>query len=560
MSTPTSQVTSLQNGRYKLVGELGVGGMAVVYLGYDTMLKVRRAVKVLNAAFCQNNKVRTRFLQEAQTMARLRHRNIVTVFDVGMDGNTPFIVMELLEGGSFHHYTERMGSFSPPLAARLMRGMLKGLQEAHDNKVVHRDIKPHNILLGMDGRAKLTDFGIAQVTDTDHSMTKTGSILGTLAYMSPEQRMDAKSADHTADIYASGATLYALVKSIQPFDLYATEFHKKVFVGVPDDCAAVIKKACEFEKSDRYQSPMEMADALNPLAEELTDEEWETFLSHLQTPKEQKGTMAWEPDEESLGDDVSQTFHFDVAAGRGDAAGGSQDSLALGASDLSNADMPDFVATKSSKMPLVAGLFILVALGGGAFVFLGGDSVPEVSGEETTNSAQVDVPDATADSKPETQVEEVQEVQEAVAEKVPDRVAEPEEVKVAPAIKAAPAQKPALKPVAKPEAKPAAEPKKPEPVVAPEPEPVPEPTPPKAARAVVHAPVSAMINTLPAGTIFIDGVAKGPTWFQGSIQPGTHKLTMKANDGRTATTNITVRPNKTFRFCWSFDAGGPCPR
>jgi serine/threonine-protein kinase len=539
LSTPTSQIRSLQNGRYKLVGELGIGGMAVVYLGYDTMLKVRRAVKVLNAAYSQNNKVRTRFLQEAQTMARLRHPNIVTVFDVGMDGNTPFIVMELLEGGSFQNYTERMGSFSPPLAARLMRGMLKGLQEAHDAKVVHRDIKPHNILLAMDGRAKLTDFGIAQVTDTDHSMTKTGSILGTLAYMSPEQRMDAKAADHTADIYASGATLYALVKAVQPFDLYATEFHKKVFQGVPDGCAAVVKKACEFEKSERYQSPMEMADALKPLAEALSVAEWEDFLSHVQTPKEQEGTMAWEPDDESMGDDVSQTFHFDIATGRGDVAGGSQDSLALGASEVSNLDMPDFVASKSSKMPLVAGLVALLALGGGAFVFLGGDSAPGVSGEETTPSAQqVNAQGATADSQPDTPAKEAQ--AEPVGSPVPVK-----EAKAPPVVKAAPARKPEPKP---------------ELVVEPEPEPEPEPAPPKAARAVVHVPVAAIINSLPAGTVFIDGVAKGPTWFQGTIQPGTHKITINANDGRTTTTTVTVRPNKKFSHVWCFDLGAICPK
>ena len=228
-------------------------------------------------------------------MARLRHPNHWTVYDVGVDGNIPFIVMELLEGGALQDYIERSGSFSPPLAAKLMQGMLYGLQEAHDNKVVHRDIKPHNILLSTEGKPKLTDFGIAQVSDTDHSMTKTGSILGTLAYMAPEQRMDAKAANHTADIYASGATLYSLVKAIQPFDLYATEFHKKVFEGVPETCSEVIKKACEFDQDERYQSPKLMADALQGLVDALTDEAWQDFLSQVQTPESQQGTMAWDP-------------------------------------------------------------------------------------------------------------------------------------------------------------------------------------------------------------------------------------------------------------------------
>jgi outer membrane biosynthesis protein TonB len=127
------------------------------------------------------------------------------------------------------------------------------------------------------------------------------------------------------------------------------------------------------------------------------------------------------------------------------------------------------------------------------------------------------------------------------------------------------AEKPASKPepvVAKPALKVEPVVAKPAPVVVkPPPEPVaaPEPAPPPKPKAVV-APVSAMINTLPAGSIFIDGVAKGPTWFQGTLEPGTHTLKMKANDGRSATTTITVRPNRDFRFCWSFDVGGPCPR
>lgn len=144
VTTTSNTIQSVQNGPYKLEGGLGVGGMAAVYLGFAIMLKVRRAIKVLNAAYSQNNKIRDRFLQEAQTMARWRHRNIATVFDVGMDGGTPFIAMELLEGGSFQHYTERMGSFSPPLAAKLMRGILKRLQEVDDAKIVDRDIKLHN--------------------------------------------------------------------------------------------------------------------------------------------------------------------------------------------------------------------------------------------------------------------------------------------------------------------------------------------------------------------------------------------------------------------------------
>jgi serine/threonine-protein kinase len=514
--------------------------MATVYLGFDTMLKVRRAVKVLSSAHSQSEKIRTRFLQEAQTMARLRHPNIVTVFDVGMEGSMPFIVMELLEGGSFHQHVERAGAFSAPLAAKLMRGMLFGLQEAHNNRVVHRDIKPHNILLSLEGEPKLTDFGIAQVADTDHSMTKTGAILGTLAYMAPEQRIDAKSADHTADIYASGATLYALIKATEPFDLYATEFHKKVFSEVPEECAAIIKKACEFEQADRYPSPEAMAEALTSVADELSKEDWQAFVDMIQTPEEQQGTMAWNPEDESVGDEVSQTFAFPGGSVAEELS--SQDSLAQQPVSTESA------APRRSRAPLIGGLLLLLAIGAGAFVFLGegGDEVdlnpPENTGtpEAQTAADATGPPDALATDAVEPEVPVAEPIEEA-----------PEAIEEAPE---------AIEPVSPAVAKPVVAPPPPEP----EPEPVPEPevapAPAPAPAPVALDPVEVKINTMPPSVIFVDGVAKGPTpWMGETMLPGSYSLRMKSNDGREATTTITVRPNQKLSFCWYFDTSGPCP-
>lgn len=212
MKPRTGRTSSIADGRYQLVGELGRGGMAIVYAAFDTMLKVKCAIKVLNSQFAKNEKVRQRFLAEAQTMAMLRHPNIVTIYDIGMDGDTPFIVMEMLHAGSLQGYMERAGKYPGAVAARLMQGSLKALQVAHDAGVVHRDIKPHNILLTVDGEPKLTDFGIAQVTSSDHSLTKTGAVMGTMAYMAPEQRMNAKSSGSAVDIYAAGASLYSMIK------------------------------------------------------------------------------------------------------------------------------------------------------------------------------------------------------------------------------------------------------------------------------------------------------------------------------------------------------------
>ena len=261
-------IPPLSNGRYTLSGTLGEGGMATVYGGFDTMLEVDRAVKVLSPALCSSEKLRKRFLAEARAMAKLRHPNIVTVFDVGVDGDTPFIVMEMVDGGAVMDWVDREGAQSPEVAGHVILSALAGLQASHDRGVIHRDMKPHNLLISSEGRVKITDFGIAQLDD-ERSFTKTGAIMGTLAYMPPEQRISAKNLGPTADVFASGASLYALLTAKEPFDIYNESLHEQLFANVPDPMKRVITTACQYDPKNRFQTASAMSSALREAMLEL---------------------------------------------------------------------------------------------------------------------------------------------------------------------------------------------------------------------------------------------------------------------------------------------------
>ncbi len=259
---PEDVAPPLAGGRYRLVATLGVGGMATVYRVYDALLDVFRAVKVLDPELTRRRKTRERFLNEARTMAKLRHANIVSVFDMGVEDNRVFMLMELVEGGSLMERVEQYGPLSPRQAARVMIGVLNALDVSHSHGVIHRDVKPHNVLLSLESHPKVTDFGIATVNSEDHHLTRTGAVMGTWAYMAPEQRKDAKSVDARSDVYAAAATLYAITTGTEPLDLYVEETHAEMLAGIPEPLAKVVRRASRYRASKRYASAADMARAL----------------------------------------------------------------------------------------------------------------------------------------------------------------------------------------------------------------------------------------------------------------------------------------------------------
>lgn len=252
----------LADGRYRLISVLGVGGMATVYTAFDGRLQVPRAIKILSPELGQRRSLRSRFEGEASTMALLEHPNIVRVYDVGADGDRAYIVMELVDGGSLLDRVKRGGCLPAKLALRVTIDMLDALDVAHKRGVVHRDIKPHNILLSSDGKLRITDFGIARMrNDEDDGMTKTGAVMGTWGFMAPEQRVDAKSVDVRADLYSVGATLYSILTGKTPVDLFVADMDSSLLAGIDPELAEIIKKSTRYDRQERYASSAEMAQA-----------------------------------------------------------------------------------------------------------------------------------------------------------------------------------------------------------------------------------------------------------------------------------------------------------
>ena len=252
----------LGNGRYELLDELGSGGMATVYRARDLEDDTIRAIKVLDDRFSHKAEILKRFELEAMAMMKLDHKNIVKLHSCQLEGDERFIVMDFIDGESLLDRMTR-GAIQPDHAVECIIPVLDALQLAHDNGIVHRDIKPHNILIDQNGTVFVSDFGIARCMDeNEHSLTRTGMVMGTWAFMAPEQRADAKGVDHLADIYSVGATLYASVTGEVPKDLFAAELDPSIYQGVSKPLETVIRRACAYWNSDRYPSARAMRNDL----------------------------------------------------------------------------------------------------------------------------------------------------------------------------------------------------------------------------------------------------------------------------------------------------------
>ncbi len=204
----------LVSGRYRIVKKIASGGMADIYLGDDLELKRKVAVKVLSANYAGDHNFVARFRREAQVLAGLDHPNIVDIYDWGKFNSSYYIVMEYIEGISLKELIERKGSLEADISADYAIQICDALGAAHDNNLIHRDIKPQNILISHDGKIKVTDFGIAKSLNTD--ITKTLNIVGTAHYISPEQaRGDVL--DNRTDIYSLGIVLYEMLTGDLPF-------------------------------------------------------------------------------------------------------------------------------------------------------------------------------------------------------------------------------------------------------------------------------------------------------------------------------------------------------
>jgi serine/threonine protein kinase len=256
-------------GRYELQSRLGRGGMATVFRGSDRVLGRSVAVKVLASTFAKDGTFVERFRREAQAAAGLNHPNVVAVFDTGSDDGVHYIVMEYVEGRTLADVIREEGALPPTRAAEIAATVCRALSSAHEKGMVHRDVKPGNVLLTSDGGVKVADFGIARVVSGE-PLTVTGSVMGTASYLSPEQATGSK-VDRRSDIYSLGCVLYEMLTGRIPFegDTPVSIAYKhveeeptapsSVNPAVPSALEAVVKRAMAKSPADRYQSSDEMA-------------------------------------------------------------------------------------------------------------------------------------------------------------------------------------------------------------------------------------------------------------------------------------------------------------
>jgi beta-lactam-binding protein with PASTA domain/tRNA A-37 threonylcarbamoyl transferase component Bud32 len=256
------------SGRYEVIERVGGGGMALVYKARDTLLNRHVAVKVLRQQYVHDEEFIRRFRREAQSAASLSHPNVVSIYDVGQDGETHFIVMEYIEGSNLNDIIKAQAPLQTAEAVHIAMQICDALDHAHTNGIIHRDIKPHNILIGKNGRVKVTDFGIARAI-TSSTITQTGSVIGSVHYFSPEHAKGV-SAGEKSDLYSLGIVLYQMLTAKLPFIGESpisvalkhlqepVEDPRVVNPMIPQSVENVILKSLRKRPEERYVSAGEM--------------------------------------------------------------------------------------------------------------------------------------------------------------------------------------------------------------------------------------------------------------------------------------------------------------
>ncbi|MFE7934043.1 Stk1 family PASTA domain-containing Ser/Thr kinase [Streptomyces sp. NPDC057456] len=232
-------VGQLLDGRYRVEARIAVGGMATVYRAVDTRLDRVLALKVMHPALAADGAFVERFIREAKSVARLAHPNVVQVFDQGADGSYVYLAMEYIAGCTLRDVLRERGALQPRAALDILEPVLAALGAAHRAGFVHRDMKPENVLIGDDGRVKVADFGLVRSVDT--VTTTTGAVLGTVAYLAPEQIEQPGAADPRVDVYACGVVLYEMLTGEKPHDgdSPAIVLYKHLHEDVPPPSALV---------------------------------------------------------------------------------------------------------------------------------------------------------------------------------------------------------------------------------------------------------------------------------------------------------------------------------
>ena len=276
------------NDRYEVIKSIGEGGMANVYLAYDTILDRRVAVKVLRGDLSNDEKFVRRFQREALSASSLSHPNIVEMYDVGEDNGIYYIVMEYIEGKTLKQLIKKRGTLTLSEAIDIMLQITDGISQAHDSYIIHRDLKPQNIMIKEDGTIKITDFGIAMALNSTQ-LTQTNSVMGSVHYLPPEQA-SGKGSTIRSDIYSMGILFYEIITGTLPFkgdnavEIALKQMRDEIpsirrkNQAIPQSVENVILKATAKNPKNRYADSKEMhADLLTVLNDERVNEERYVF-------------------------------------------------------------------------------------------------------------------------------------------------------------------------------------------------------------------------------------------------------------------------------------------
>jgi serine/threonine-protein kinase len=269
----------LLDGRYRVLARIATGGTSTVYRGLDTRLDRPVALKVMDSRYAGDEQFLIRFQREARAVARLKDPCVVAVYDQGLDARHPFLVMELIEGGTLRELLTERGPMPPHALVAVLRPLLGGLAAAHRAGLVHRDVKPENVLISDDGHVKIADFGLVRAI-AGAGITSSSVILGTAAYLSPEQVCDG-NASARSDVYAVGILVYELLTGRTPFsgDSALSVAYQRldndvplpstVIDGVPEQFDELVACATARDPADRYADAIELGAELDTIAQEL---------------------------------------------------------------------------------------------------------------------------------------------------------------------------------------------------------------------------------------------------------------------------------------------------
>jgi serine/threonine-protein kinase len=276
---PDPLIGVLLDGRYRVDALIATGGMSAVYRGLDMRLDRPVALKIMDSRYARDNQFLTRFQLEARAVARLKDPGLVAVYDQGIDGQHPFLVMELIEGGTLRELLRERGPMPPHAAAAVLNPVLGGLAVAHSAGLVHRDVKPENVLISDDGEVKIADFGLVRAV-AEAGITSASVILGTAAYLSPEQ-VGTGNAGPRSDVYAVGILAYELLTGATPFTgdtALAVAYQRMdndvappstVIGGVPPQFDELVLRATSRDAAERYADADDMRTELDAIADEL---------------------------------------------------------------------------------------------------------------------------------------------------------------------------------------------------------------------------------------------------------------------------------------------------